>query len=583
MRILRLALVFALVTGAYAQTLTTSALTGKYFVRHIQFTTDASNAVTDSRSIVGLITFSGSGSWGFVGQQVIGTGAAASYTASGTYTMSPSGLLAISNPQKPALTINARYAAEAVIGASTEASDNTFDMFVAIPASGTQTNAALTGTFYATDFELPARDSLVTLVMDGAGKITSANATEHGAAIITENSTAGSYSVTGSTMTIPGLTLFNSAPRTLVVSDSGNVFLAATPGAHDMLIGIKAAASASLTPTFWVSGLRVDSAGSSADFAGSGETINGVSITSTQRLHETGAILNATESNSYTVGSDGSGSFGPAKIGLGAGGNLMVSANLNTLLDPTGYQIGFAVANPSLTGPSVFINPRGVVNAASGAPGVDALSPGEFIAIYGSGLAAAVASSLPPYPLSVGGVSVRIGGIQAPIYFVSGGQIDCLVPYGVTGSSVDVIVTNNGTVSNTVTVPLAKTSPGVFSLDSTGTGDAAILHFPDNLVVRASNPAAKGDTVTMYMTGLGALTTPLADGHGATAADSALAPLLLFVNGVQATVLYAGVSSLPGLYQINFKIPTNLVVSGELPLAILTNDAYHDQVSVAVR
>ena len=214
---------------------------------------------------------------------------------------------------------------------------------------------------------------------------------------------------------------------------------------------------------------------------------------------------------------------------------------------------------------------------------MDAVSPGEFIAIYGSGLAGNTVSSLPPYPPSVGNVTVLIGGIQAPIYFVSAGQIDCLVPYGVTGSSVDVIVTNKGIVSNTVTVPLAKTSPGIFSLDTSGTGDAAILHFPDNAVVNASNPAAKGDTVIMYLTGLGALTTPLADGHGATAADSALASIVLYVNGVQASVLYAGVSSLPGLYQINFKVPTNLTVSGELPIAILTNDAYHDQVNIAVK
>lgn len=583
MRLIRLCLALTLGVGAWAQTLTNTSLTGRYFVRHVEFTTDSTNTVTDSRSIEGAITFSGSGSYGFVGQQVIGTGAAASYTMSGTYAMSPSGVLTISNPQKPAFTINARYGVEAVIGATTEATDNTFDLFVAIPSSAAQTNSALTGTFYAADFELPARDAFVTLQMDGAGKISSASATEHGTTIITETATGGTYSVPSGAITIPGLTLLNGALRALAVSDSGNVFIAGTPGAHDIMIGVKAAASAALAPSFWLSGLRVDSAGSSADFAGSGETINGQLITSTQRLHETGAVLNATESNSYTIAADGSGSWGPAKIGLGAGGNLMVSANLSAISDPTGYQIGFAVANPALTGPSVFINPRGVVNAASNAPGVDAVSPGEFIAIYGSGLAGSTTSGLPPYPLSVANVTVRIGGIQAPIYFVSGGQIDCLVPYGVTGTSVDVIVTNNGTVSNTVTVPLAKTTPGIFSLDTSGTADAAILHFPDNAVVNAANPAPKGDTVVMYLTGLGALTTPLADGHGATAADSALASIVLYVGGVQASVSYAGVSSLPGLYQINFKVPANLTVSGELPIAILTNDAFHDQVNIAVK
>jgi len=99
-------------------------------------------------------------------------------------------------------------------------------------------------------------------------------------------------------------------------------------------------------------------------------------------------------------------------------------------------------------------------------------------------------------------------------------------------------------------------------------------------------PAVKGDTVVVYMTGLGALTTPLADGHGATAADSAVTPLAVYLDGAlvpAANILYAGVSSLPGLYQINFKVPTTLIDSGELPLAILTPDAFHDQVNLAVQ
>jgi len=112
-----------------------------------------------------------------------------------------------------------------------------------------------------------------------------------------------------------------------------------------------------------------------------------------------------------------------------------------------------------------------------------------------------------------------------------------------------------------------------------------LLHL-DNTLVNAASPATKGEIVQLYMTGLGALTTPVADGHGATAADFAVTPLAIYVNDVQvpaAGVLYSGLSSLPGLYQINFQVPKNLTVSGELPLAILTPDAFHDQVNIAVQ
>lgn len=569
-----------------AQILNDASLTGRYFVRHVQLTRGAGGAITDSRSIQGAITFSGSGSYGFIGEQIIGSGPPGSLTASGTYSVSPAGIVTISNPQNGALSVNARYGAEAVIGASTEAADDTFDLFVAIPSSGTQTNASLNGTFYAADFELaPLRDSLVTLSLNGAGGVSEVSATGHATGVFGETGTGGTFDVSGGTLTVTGLTLVTGAQRVLAVSDSGDVFIAASHDAHDIMIGVKAATSGTLAPALWTAGLRLDASGSSESFTGSAAPINGKYITATRRLHETGAILNTTESNSYTEAADGSGSWGPSKIGVGAGGNLMVSASASATQDPGGYQIAFSVASPILTGPSVFINPRGIVNAASTAPGVDGISPGEFIAIYGSGLAASTASTLPPYPVSVGNVSVLIGGIQAPVYFVSSGQIDCLVPYGVTGSSVAVRVNNNGTLSNTVTVPLTRTSPGIFSLDTSGTGDGALLHL-DNTVISSASPATKGEIVQAYLTGLGALTTPIADGHGATSADFAVTPIALYINGIQVAsqdVLYWGVSSLPGLYQINFRVPSNLTVTGDLPLAILTPDAFHDQVSIAVR
>jgi hypothetical protein len=95
---------------------------------------------------------------------------------------------------------------------------------------------------------------------------------------------------------------------------------------------------------------------------------------------------------------------------------------VNTLFDPTGYEIGLLLATPVLQGSGVFLNPLGVVNAASGAPGLDAISPGEFIALYGTGLAASTQTALPPYPTSVNGVSVTIGGISAPGRLVSARQ-----------------------------------------------------------------------------------------------------------------------------------------------------------------
>ena len=104
------------------------------------------------------------------------------------------------------------------------------------------------------------------------------------------------------------------------------------------------------------------------------------------------------------------------------------------------------------------------MNAASGLRSVDSVSPGEFIAIYGSG--ACRCNYEFPAPLSFlhrGSYRGDRRYASRDLFCLSSGQIDCLVPYGVAGNSVAISVNNNGTVSNTVSVPLARTAPGIFS------------------------------------------------------------------------------------------------------------------------
>jgi hypothetical protein len=140
-----LALILSLLCSAVAalpQALGNAALSGRYFFRHVQFSTDGSGNVTDARSALGAITFDGAGGYSITGQQVIGTAAAIAFTASGAYTLNSAGAVALANPQKPALSINARYSTEAVIGSSTDADENTFDLFISIPASSAGVTAA---------------------------------------------------------------------------------------------------------------------------------------------------------------------------------------------------------------------------------------------------------------------------------------------------------------------------------------------------------------------------------------------------------------------------------------------------------
>jgi uncharacterized protein (TIGR03437 family) len=598
--------------SASAQVLSNGSLTGKYFVRHVQFTTDSTNKVTDARSIIGVITFDGAGHYSLTSQQTILTGPAAAYTASGTYAVTAAGIVTLTNPQTTTVNVNARFGTEAVIGSSTEMSGNTFDLFVAIPAPALpQTSASAQQGWSAADFELTGtttaqvRSSVVSLSFDGAGNIGSLTLNGHAASVnsgVTVNQavTGGTYSVTGDgsgTIAFPlpsGVAtagaMLSAAQRTLYISKSGNFILAGTPGAHDMFIATRnAAAGVTLTSgqRFWSAGMRVDSSGTSDSYAGSATVIAAdSSFISAHRLHETGAApFNVTAAALYTLAADGTGSVGPAKVAIESGGN-MIAANNGPQLDPTGYEIGIGVTIPVVSGTGVFVNPQGIVNAASNAPAGDAISPGEFIAIYGSGLAASTVSAQAlPFPTSLGGVTVSINGTLAPIYFAAAGQIDCIVPYEATGQTATITITNNGVTSNAVTVILAPTSPGVFSADGSGTGDGSITH-ADGSLVNAASPAKKGETVEMYVSGLGNLTTHVSDGSGATGVNNALTPLAVYVAGIPlpaASVSYQGLTVDAGLYQVNFVIPSTLAVSGEVPVALLTPDAFTDEVNMAVQ
>ncbi len=289
-----LALIFSLLCGSVAalpQMLGNATLSGRYFFRHVQFSTDGSGSVTDARSALGTITFDGAGGYSVTGQQVIGTAAAIAFTASGAYRLNSAGVVALANPQKPALSINARYSTEAVIGSATDAAENTFDLFVAIPASSAGVTAAsLKGNYFATNFELTAasttqaRDVSLAAAFDGAGTITALSGRGHAAnfnagAIVSETLIGATYTLTADgsgAATFPAgtPTTLVSAAKNIYLSRSGNLFIAANPAGHDVMIGVKAitgpATNASLAGRYWQAGLRVDPVNGSQAYSGSG-------------------------------------------------------------------------------------------------------------------------------------------------------------------------------------------------------------------------------------------------------------------------------------------------------------------------
>ena len=103
----------------------------------------------------------------------------------------------------------------------------------------------------------------------------------------------------------------------------------------------------------------------------------------------------------------------------------------------------------------------------------------------------------------------------------------------------------------------------------------------------SAKPAKRGETVVVYLTGLGAVTPPVTDaaGGGAKTLSRVNSATGVLIGGLPATVKFAGlVPGVPGLYIVNVVVPADLPVTttGPFPLAIQTPDSFHDQVDLIV-
>jgi uncharacterized protein (TIGR03437 family) len=592
-------------SAASAQTLGNQTLNGNYFFRYVSIASDTLGNAADPRSLMGTVTFDGAGNYTFNGQEVIGGAAAATASGTGAYSVDPAGNVSMDSPIRTGDKVNARLSAEALIGSGTETTDATFDMLIAIPSPTAA--ATLTGPYWVVTLEFPsglvanARNTFFSMNSAGIGQLAAMSVYGHAATIASGDPTT--QQVSGATYSITsagsGTLTFGPASTSSLLSGGKNVYLSADGNvliggstaaeSHDIMIGVKAIANptaSSWSGSMWTSGLRYESAtGQPSWISNVGSLAARVAGSNTiyQRLKALGAgATDFTAAEAYSLNTGGSITEELSQVGLGAGGTFVEAAIDPT--DPGGFEIDFGAPAIALSGSGVFLNPQGVANAASFAPAGNPISPGEFIALFGSGLAKSTQTGAPPYSATLNGVMVLINGKAAPIYFVSAGQINCLVPYSTTGPTATITVQNGTASSNTVTVPVGATAPGIYSLDQSGTGSGAIEH-ANGAVVNAANPAVAGETVVVYLTGMGAVTPTIADGTASTGTTLHQTPLpTVYIADQQATVLFSGLTpGFPGLYQLNVTIPMSLTSTGNLPLAISTANAFHDQVYLPVQ
>jgi uncharacterized protein (TIGR03437 family) len=235
--------------------------------------------------------------------------------------------------------------------------------------------------------------------------------------------------------------------------------------------------------------------------------------------------------------------------------------------------------------------PVTVVNGASFV--ASAASPGLIFSITGTDLGPAnpVSMQLNPQgnvPTTLANVQVLFDGIAAPLLYASATQLSGIVPFELAGRfSTRMVVDNQGVRSREIELRVVDASPGIFSLNMSGTGAGAILN--ENGSVNApNNAAAKGSIVVIYATGFGSLAP--APGTGRVVQPSAnlprpLLPVRVRIGGLEADVLYAGAAPgfVAGAIQVNARVPAN-AASGNQPVQMQVGDAITSaNVTVAIQ
>jgi uncharacterized protein (TIGR03437 family) len=230
-------------------------------------------------------------------------------------------------------------------------------------------------------------------------------------------------------------------------------------------------------------------------------------------------------------------------------------------------------ATSQLNGPIPFISDlQPCAFYASCTLGTEAVAPGSAVWMDGSA-----------FTSSGGAVSVLVNGIKAPVFVSSDSYVRTQIPWEAPVNERISFVVENGTqpFESVKTENSAAIAPvmllGSYEQQTSAYGFLALFHQNFSGLVNDSHPAADGEILHLYMTGLGPVSPAVATGEKATNK-----PLSRIVNpiGCSATYFTTGLSldvpvefaglapALTGLYQVDIKAPTGFSKDGLLTCTI---------------
>ncbi|HLN04434.1 MAG TPA: hypothetical protein VK335_34415 [Bryobacteraceae bacterium] len=279
------------------------------------------------------------------------------------------------------------------------------------------------------------------------------------------------------------------------------------------------------------------------------------------------------------------------------------SLSFNPTAKPSNYSTTLTFTAPNLSTPlqvpveytsssAPWFTKWGFVNAASNVSNV--VAPGEMFMIlghnFGPGTIAKSNPSSGKAQTTLAKTQVLFDGTPAALYSVQNTSTNSFVsgfaPFELAGkTTTNVKVVYNGVASPPVTLYVLDAVPGLFTVNSSGTGQGMILN-SDNSVNSDSHRAPRGSVVTALATG-GGLTSPLS--HDGVITGSPAPKLNLDVKVyLDGALVPSSTRSESGNYDeidtIKIRIPATARPNADLPVMIQIGDKVSQPgVTVAVK
>ncbi len=234
---------------------------------------------------------------------------------------------------------------------------------------------------------------------------------------------------------------------------------------------------------------------------------------------------------------------------------------------PASYALTFNSSGTLAVAPqAATFTSNGVLNAATFAAGI---APGGLFSIFGSGLEGSSTTT-----------TVTFGSENANLILSSPFQLNGQVPADLAPGSYSVTV-KSAFGSATQSVSVSQDAPGIFvvSTETTAAGNrtvGAVINQSGTLN-DLGTPANRGDVLTVYCTGLGAVQP-----QGSLFVT--VSPVTAILNSVELPVAYSGYTpGFIGLYQVNVPIPAGTSPGTSLSLTIEAGAVVGNTVDVAIQ